>query len=124
MTVRRPLLQSRLEFHVHPVDAAQADFGAPRVAALVLVVDPASRARIDPVRVSALLGLTPQEGRVSALLAEGRSVREIAATTAYKESYVRWRAARVRLRWRAALSKAIQRVGGRNPVGIACMHDK
>ena len=27
---------------------------------------------------------------MSALLAEGRSVREIAATTGYKESYVRW----------------------------------
>ena len=90
MTIQRPLLRSRLELHVHPVEATQADFGARRVAALVLVVDPASRPGIDPVRVSALLGLTPSEARVSALLAEGRSVREIAATTGYKESYVRW----------------------------------
>ena len=90
MTIQRPLLRSRLELHVHPVEAAQADFGGRRVAALVLVVDPASRPRIDPGRVSALLGLLPSEGRVAALLAEGRSVREIAATTGYKESYVRW----------------------------------
>ena len=90
ITIQRPLLRSRLELHVHPVEAAQADFGGRRVAALVLVVDPASRPRIDPVRVSALLGLMPSEGRVSALLAEGRSVREIAAATGYKESYVRW----------------------------------
>ncbi len=90
MTIRRPLLPSRLELHVHPVGVPQADFGGRRVAALVLVVDPASRLRIDPGRVSALLGLTPSEGRVSALLAEGRAVREIAAATGFKESYVRW----------------------------------
>ncbi len=90
MTIRRPLLRSRLELHVSPLDAARADFGGRRVTALVLVVDPASRLRIDPARVSVVLGLTPSEGRVSALLAEGRSVREIAATTGYRESYVRW----------------------------------
>ena len=90
MRIQRPLLRSRLELHVHPMEPAQPDFGGRRVAALVLVVDPAIRPRIDPGRVSALLGLTPQEGRVSALLAEGRPVREIAATTGYKESYVRW----------------------------------
>lgn len=90
MMIRRPLVGSRLELYVHPVEAAQEDFGGRRAAALVLVADPASRARIDPVRVSALLGLTPAEGRVSALLAEGRPVREIAAVTGYKESYVRW----------------------------------
>jgi len=90
MTISRPLLRSRLELHVHPVDAAQADFGGRRVAALVLVVDPESRPRIDPVRLSVLLGLSPSESRVSALLAEGRPVREIAAKAGYKESYVRW----------------------------------
>ena len=90
MTVQRPLLRSRLELHVHPVKTAQADFGGLRVAALVLVVDAESRPRIDPVRLSVLLGLSPAEGKVSALLAEGRPVREIAVTAGYKESYVRW----------------------------------
>ncbi len=90
MRIQRPLLPSRLELHVHPVEAGQPDFGGRRVAALVLVVDPESRPRIDPARLSTLLGLSPSEGRVSALLAEGRPVREIAATTGYKESYVRW----------------------------------
>ncbi|MYD93112.1 MAG: helix-turn-helix transcriptional regulator [Chloroflexi bacterium] len=52
--------------------------------------DRRGRARIDPLQVSALLGLTPSEAKVSALLAEGRSVREIAAATGLKESYVRW----------------------------------
>ena len=90
MTIQRPELRSRLELHVHPVEAAQADFGGRRVAALALVVDPASRPNIDPVRVSALLGLTASEGQVSALLAEGRAVREIAAAAGFRESYVRW----------------------------------
>ena len=90
MTIQRPLVRSRLELHVHPVDTAQADYGGRRVAALVLVVDPERRPRIDPVRLSVLLGLSPSEARVSALLAEGRPVREIAATAGFKESYVRW----------------------------------
>ena len=72
-----------------PVGNAQADFGGQRVAALVLVVDPASRPRIDPAWLAAALDLTPAEGRAAALLAEGRSVREIAASTAHQESYVR-----------------------------------
>ncbi|MYA31877.1 MAG: hypothetical protein F4Y31_11675 [Gammaproteobacteria bacterium] len=88
--IQRPRLRSRLELHVHPVDSAQADYGGRRAAALVLVVDPENRPPIDPVRVAALLGLTPSEGRVAALLAEGRPVREIAETTGLKESYVRW----------------------------------
>lgn len=45
---------------------------------------------MHPDRVSALPGLTSSECRVSTPLDEGRSVREIATTTGYKESYVRW----------------------------------
>ena len=60
------------------------------MAALVLVVDPTRRERIDPVRVATMLGLSESEGRVSALLAEGLRVREIAAATGLRENYVRW----------------------------------
>ena len=66
------------------------DFGGRRVAALVLVVDPARRARIDAQRVATMLGLSPSEGRMAALLAEGLSVREIAAAEDWSEDYVRW----------------------------------
>ncbi len=90
MTIQRPMLRSGLQLHVHPVEPTQADFGARRVAALALVADPANRLRVNPARVSALLGLTPSEGRVAALLAEGRTVREIAAAAGFKESYVRF----------------------------------
>ena len=72
-----------------PVGDGSADFGARRVAALVLVVDPERRPRIDPVRVAAALGLTASEGRAAALLAEGRSVPEVAAVTGWQAGYVR-----------------------------------
>ena len=90
MTVQRPSGRSRLGLHVSPVGDGAADFGGRRVAALALVVDPARRARIDPARVATMLGLTRSEGRVSALLAEGLPVREIAAATGLRENYVRW----------------------------------
>ena len=54
------------------------------------VGDPARRARIDAHRVAKTLGLTPSEGRMAALLAEGLRVREIAAAQGWSENYVRW----------------------------------
>ena len=90
MTVERPSGGARLVLHVSPVGRGTADFGGRRVAALVLVVDPARRPRIDPVRVAQVLDLSPSQGRVAALLAEGRSVGEIAEVTGYTAGYVRW----------------------------------
>ena len=97
MTVRRPLRRaqgrlsgrSRLALHVSPVGDRAADFGSRRVAALVLAVDPERRPRIDPVRVAAALDFAASESRAAALLAEGRSVLEIAALTGWRASYVR-----------------------------------
>ena len=89
-TVRRSAGRPRLEVHVCPVPVRHMDFDACRPAALVLLVDPASRPRISPRRLEATFGLTPLEARVSALLAEGRSVRDIAALTGCQEGYVRW----------------------------------
>ena len=90
MTVVRSPGLPQLVVHVSPVPVRQMDFGARRVAALVLVVDPASRPRVGARRLAAALGLTPSESRVAARLAEGRSVREIAASEGYQEGYVRW----------------------------------
>ena len=89
-TIRRTPGRPRLSVHVCPLPVRQMDFGASRPAALVLLVDPASRPRISPQRLELALGLSPVEARVSALLAEGRPVRDIAATTGYQEGYVRW----------------------------------
>ena len=90
MAVRRAPGRQRLVVHVSPVSVARMDLGARRPAALVLAVDPAGRPRPGPRRLAVALGLTPAEGRVAALLAEGRSVPDIAAAAGYRESYVRW----------------------------------
>ena len=90
MTVQRHSGRPRLGLHVSPVGDPAADFGGRRVAALVLVVDPARRPRVDARRVATALGLTASEGRVSALLAQGLKAREIAAATGWSENYVRW----------------------------------
>ena len=90
MTVVRSPGRARLAVHVSPVPVRQMDFGARRVAALVLVVDPAGRPRVPASRLATALGLTPAESRVAARLAEGRPVRDIAASQGYQEGYVRW----------------------------------
>ena len=95
MTVQRPSGRPRLGLHVSPVGDGAVDFGGRRAAALVLVVDPARRRSIDAVRVATTLGLTRSEGRVAALLAEGLRARQIAETTGWRESYVRWLVQRV-----------------------------
>ena len=88
-TVARSLDLPRFVLHVNPVVVDQPDFGARRVAALVLVVDPESQLLIDPDLLVATLGLTAAESRVAAWLSVGRTVRDIAVTTRRKESSVR-----------------------------------
>ena len=88
--VRRGRDLPRLVLHVSPVGEEGAEIDTGRVAALVLVVDPASRARIDPALVAATLGLTPMESRVAVWLAEGKTVRDIARATGRTENTVRW----------------------------------
>ena len=56
---------------------------------LVLIVDPAGGAGIDPATVAAALDLTGMETRIAMLLTEGMTVREIAAAIGRKESTLR-----------------------------------
>ena len=90
MTVRRSAGLPPLVLHVNPVGRRETDVPVWPVAALVLVVDPTRRTRIDPDLAAAGLGLTRMESRVAVLLAEGRSVREVAAATGRRESTIRW----------------------------------
>ena len=78
-----------LVLHIHPVARQETDSRPWPVAALVLVVDPESRIRIDPDMVSVALGLTGMESQVAVLLAEGRSVAQIAVAFGRKESTIR-----------------------------------
>lgn len=98
MTVGRSPARLRLTLHVTPVDVHDAGFGFGHVAALVLIVDPATKARVDPERIRATLGLAPAESRVAAMLAAGATAREIAAVTHRAEGTVRELTKRVHLK--------------------------
>ena len=87
--VRRASSLSPLALHVNPVGRRETDLRVWPVAALVLVVDPASQIRIDPAVAAAALGLTEMESRVAVLLADGMNVREVAAATGRRESTIR-----------------------------------
>ena len=90
MTVERPLPLPRLVVHVNRVTAHRMDFGSRKDAAIILILDPGSTLSVDPDIVAATFRLTPAESRVAAALAEGATVREIAAATSRSESTVRW----------------------------------
>ncbi len=89
MTVRRPSGKLPLTLHISPV-THRTDFGAQRVAALVLLVDLVERPQIDPAFLATTLGLSRAESRVAAALARGQSVRDIAVTTHRTQAAVRW----------------------------------
>ena len=93
MSVRRPV-GLPLIIHVHPVTPGRADFGAERLAALVLVRDP-DASQFDPEMVGDMLDLTAAETRVAVLLGQGRSVRDIARELDRSENTVRWTLKRV-----------------------------
>ena len=75
--------------HVHPVDGRETDFPFSPVTALVPIVDPAGGADVDLAVLATALDLTGMEGLVATLLAQGMSVRQIAAATGRKESTIR-----------------------------------
>ena len=89
MLVQRPSGRLPLTLHISPVPH-RADFGAQRVAALVLLVDPVERPRIDPASLATALGLTRAESQVAAALAAGHTVRDIAVSTSRTQTAVRW----------------------------------
>ena len=88
--MRRSAGLQPLVMHAHPVSRRDTHLRTWPVAALVLVVDPASRPRIDPALAAAVLGLTRMESRVAVLLAEGKSLRDIAEATGRKVGTIRW----------------------------------
>ena len=89
-TVKRSVLSPRLVLHVVPLSDERADMLTGTVAALVLLVDPASPRRIDPALLKDLLGLTTAESQVATMLAEGYTIRQIAAATGRSEGTIRW----------------------------------
>ncbi len=90
MMLRRTSVTPPLVVHVKPVVAPQMDFGAQRVAALALLVEPGRQSRIDPSLVAETLGLTPAESHIAVWLTEGKTVREIAVETGRQERSIHW----------------------------------
>lgn len=90
MIVRRPAGKSGLVLHVSPANTVHFRIGSWAVAALALIVEPGSLPGFDPYLVRAVFGLTPTEGRVAVMLAEGRTVRAIASALRCKENTVRY----------------------------------
>ena len=89
LTVSRPPGLPRLVLHLNPVSTRLTEFALEPVAALALVVDPASRPQIDPRLIATALGLTPSQSQVAVMLAEGMSVQDIATATGRRASTVR-----------------------------------
>ena len=89
MLVRRPSGLPSFVVHVKPVTHGEVEYRSRRVAALVLIVDPVERTRVDQRLVERLLGLTPAETEVAVLLAQGRTSHQIAAATNRRYTTVR-----------------------------------
>ena len=90
VTVSREHSATRLVLHVNPINQGDAQARGGRVGALVLVVDPEERWRIDADRVGPILGLTPAQSHVAAMLAEGLTIRDIAVATGRSTTTVKW----------------------------------
>ena len=88
MKITRTKARTPLVLEVHPVQGMGADHRAWEVGALVLVVDPEARPRVDPDLAAAVLGLTPTESRVAVELATGQTVAGIAHELGCAESTV------------------------------------
>ena len=90
MMVSRAGSMPRLVLHVNPVSEDGMELRKSRVGALVLLVDPASRLRIDADRLGDMLGLSPAQSLVAAALAGGKTIHEVAAETGRSPTTIKW----------------------------------
>ena len=81
MIIRRTGDSQKLVVCINPLADRPLDFGAPRVAALVVLAEPGNRPRLNAKLVAEALGLTAAETQVAVLLSEGMTARDIAMTT-------------------------------------------
>lgn len=89
MKVTRRKAPGPLVLEIHPVREADADCPPWQLGALVLLVDPATRPRVDPDLAAAVLGLTRAESLVAVAMAEGQTVAGLAHAQGCAESTVR-----------------------------------
>ena len=117
MVVQHPSrCQPALVLHVTPVEDRETEFRTWRRAALVLAIEPHEQGRIDRRVLRAKLGLSAAESEVVALIAEGKSVREVRAAIGRGEHTVRWHIkqahAKLGVSRQAELTRIVRAVGG------------
>ena len=117
MVVRSPHgYPAPLVLHLMPVEDRASDFRTWRAAALVLVIEPQRQRRIDRRALTTQLGLSAAETEVVALIAEGKSTREVMAAIGRGEHAVRWHIkqahAKLGVSRQAELTRIVQAVGG------------
>ena len=95
MKITRRNARAPLVLEIHPVGNLGAHYSAGQLGALVLLVDPAARPRVDPDLVAAVLGLSPTESRVAVAVATGQTVAGIADAQGCAESTVKTHLKRV-----------------------------
>lgn len=95
MKITRLNAPTPLVIEIHPVRRLGMDDRALEVGALVLVIDPAVRPRIDPALPTAVLGLSPAESRVAVAAALGQTVPGMAHALGCAESTARTHLKRV-----------------------------
>ena len=88
MNIRRFGGARKLMLRINPVSMPVLDFGARRVAALVLLTEPGGRPRLDAELVADVLGLSAAESQVAVMLCEGMNTPDIAMTTGRQPSTV------------------------------------
>ena len=89
IVARRASGRLPLVLHVIPVGGTETEAGAWPVAALVLIPDAAGGCIVAPGTAALALRFTRAESEVAVLLAQGLTVREVAATMARRESTIR-----------------------------------
>ncbi|MDE0605169.1 MAG: LuxR C-terminal-related transcriptional regulator [bacterium] len=95
MKITRRKVRAPLVLEVHPIQRMGADHHASQLAALVLIVDPVARPRVDADLVAEVLGLTAAESLVAVALATGETVAGIAHAQGCAESTVRTHVKRI-----------------------------
>ena len=90
VTISRSAGLLPLVVHVKPMGVPQPEYGGRYAAALVLLVEPERRHRIDPGLLAETLGLTPGESQVAVWLAEGSRVDDIARATGRTKNTIHW----------------------------------
>ena len=117
MVVKHPYSYApTIVLHVTPVEDRGTDFRTLRSAALVLAIEPKEQGRIDRQVLRTKLGLSAAESEVVALVAEGKSIREIWAAIGRGEHTVRWHIkqayAKLGVSRQTELARIVQAVGG------------